>query len=165
VNGIVTAVCRSPTHSFSKPMADRITLIAALGIEGDVHQGATSKHLARLVRFGNAPNLRQVHLIHAELFDELRSLGFNLWAGMMGENITTRCIDLLGLPTGARHPCRKLNQLQPGLMKATLARDRDGRLVRKAGIMGIVAPTGEITEGDAIEIELPTRPHRPLVPV
>jgi len=180
VNGIVTAVCRSPTHSFSKPMADRITLIAALGIEGDVHQGATSKHLARLVRFGNAPNLRQVHLIHAELFDELRSLGFNLWAGMMGENITTRRIDLLGLPTGARlhigreavvevtglrNPCRKLNQLQPGLMKATLARDRDGRLLRKAGIMGIVAATGEITEGDAIEIELPTRPHRPLVPV
>ena len=86
MNGIVAAVCRSPTHSFSKPMADRITLIAALGIEGDVHQGATSKHLARLVGFGNVPNLRQVHLIHAELFDELRYLGFTLSAGMMGEN-------------------------------------------------------------------------------
>ena len=118
-------------------MADRITLIAALGIEGDVHQGATSNHLARLVRFGNAPNLRQVHLIHAELFDELRSLGFSLWAGMMGENITTRRIDLLGLPTGARlhigreavvevtglrNPCRKLNQLQPGLSPARAVR-------------------------------------------
>jgi MOSC domain-containing protein YiiM len=161
-------------------MADSIRLVAGLGIEGDVHQGATSKHLARLLRFGNAPNLRQVHLIHAELFDELRPLGFDLWAGRMGENITTRDVDLLRLPTGARlylgssaiieatglrNPCRKLNGLQPGLMKAVLARDEEGRLVRKAGIMAIVVAGGEVSEGDPIEIELPPLPYRPLAPV
>lgn len=180
MNGVVAAVCRSPSHSFSKPIADSIRLIAGLGIEGDVHQGATTKHLSRLLRFGNAPNLRQVHLIHAELFDELRPLGFELWAGRMGENITTRGIDLLRLPTGARlhlggtaiieatglrNPCRKLNSLQPGLMKATLTRDEGGRLVRKAGIMAIVVAGGEVGEGDRVEIELPPGPYRPLAPV
>jgi MOSC domain-containing protein YiiM len=180
MNAVIAGVCRSPTHSFTKPMADTIRLVAGLGIEGDVHQGATSKHLARLLRFGNAPNLRQVHLIHAELFDELRPLGFDLWAGRMGENITTRGIDLLRLPTGARlqlgesavievtglrNPCRKLNGLQPGLMKAVLARDEDGKLIRKAGIMAIVVAGGEVGEGDPIEIELPPLPHRPLGPV
>lgn len=161
-------------------MADSIRLVEGLGIEGDVHQGATDKHLTRLLRFGNAPNLRQVHLIHAELFDELREAGFNVWAGAMGENITTRGIDLLRLPTGARlhlgsdaiievtglrNPCRKLNGLQPGLMKAVLARDEEGRLVRKAGIMAIVVAGGEVDEGDAIEIELPPLPYRPLATV
>lgn len=180
MNGMVAAVCRSPTHSMTKPIADQIRLVAGLGIDGDVHQGATAKHLARLLRFGNAPNLRQVHLIHAELFDELRAAGFDVWAGLMGENITTRGVDLLRLPTGARlhlggaavievtglrNPCRKLDKLRPGLMKATLARDEDGRLVRKAGIMSIVVAGGEVSEGDPIEIELPPLPYRPLAPV
>ena len=177
---MVAAVCRSPTHSMTKPLVDRIRLVAGLGVEGDVHQGATSRHLPRLLKFADAANLRQVHLIHAELFDELRSAGFTVWAGLMGENITTRDIDLLRLPTGARlhiggtavvevtglrNPCRKLNKLQPGLMKATLARDEDGRLARKAGIMGIVVAGGEVCEDDAIEIELPALPYRPLAPV
>jgi MOSC domain-containing protein YiiM len=164
----------------TKPVADRIRLIAGFGIEGDVHQGATVKHLARLLRFGNATNLRQVHLIHAELFDELAAAGFAVGPGLMGENVTTRGVDLLRLPTGARlhlggeavveatglrNPCRKLDRLQPGLMKATLARDEDGRLVRKAGIMAIVVAGGEVGEGDAIAIELPPLPYRPLAPV
>jgi MOSC domain-containing protein YiiM len=180
VTGTVAAVCRSPTHSMTKPVAESIRLIAGLGIEGDAHQGATVKHLSRLLRFAAAPNLRQVHLIHAELFDELRAAGFGVSAGVMGENVTTRGVDLLRLPTGARlhlgaeaivaatglrNPCRQLNKLQPGLMRATLARDEDGRLVRKAGIMAIVVAGGEVREGDPIAIELPPGPYAPLAPV
>jgi MOSC domain-containing protein YiiM len=180
MSAVVAAVCRSPTHSMTKPVVDRVRIVAGLGIEGGAHQGATVKHLSRLLRFGDAPNLRQVHLLHAELFDELRVAGFTVWAGLMGENITTRGVDLLRLPTGARlhlgrtavaeatglrNPCRKLNKLQPGLMKAMLARDEDGRLVRKAGIMATVVAGGEVGQGDAIEIELPAGPHRPLAPV
>jgi len=180
MNGVVAAVCRSPTHSLTKPMTDSIRLLAGLGVEGDAHQGATVKHLSRIFKFGNAPNLRQVHLMHAELFDELREAGFKVWAGLMGENVTTRGVDLLGLPTGARlhlgkeavvevtglrNPCRQLNKLQPGLMAATLARDVAGNLIRKAGVMGIVLSGGEVAEGDAIAIELPALPHQPLAPV
>ena len=177
---IVSAVSLSPTHTLSKPTARVIRLVAGLGIEGDAHAGATVKHRSRLVRMRAAPNLRQVHLIHAELFDELRAAGFAVWAGRMGENITTRGIDLLRLPTGARlrlgrdavievtglrNPCRQLNQLQPGLMQATLARDAAGSLVRKAGIMAVVLAGGEVGEGDPIAVELPAEPHRPLAPV
>jgi MOSC domain-containing protein YiiM len=123
------------------------------------------------------PNLRQVHLIHAELHDELRAAGFKLAPGEMGENVTTRGVDLLGLPTGARlrlgaaavvevtglrNPCHQLNGLRPGLMAATLDRDAEGNLVRKAGIMGVVVAGGEIRPGDAIAVELPAAPHRKL---
>jgi MOSC domain-containing protein YiiM len=142
--------------------------------------GVTVKHRSRLAKFADAPNLRQVHLIHAELFDELRAKGFTLSAGLMGENVTTRGVDLLGLPTGARlhlgvdaivevtglrNPCRQLDKLQPGLMQATLGDAEDGSLVRKAGIMAIVVAGGEIGEGDAIAVELPPPPHCPLAPV
>jgi len=180
MSGVVAAVCQSPTHSLTKPMADKIRLIAGIGVEGDAHAGATVKHLSRLLKFGNSPNLRQVHLMHAELFDELRAAGFEVWAGRMGENLTTRGVDLLGLPTGTklllgseavievtglRNPCRQLNKLAPGLMAATLARDVAGNLVRKAGIMGIVLKGGEVAEGDTILVELPPLPHRKLEPV
>src|SRR5262249_43987168 len=159
------------------PMADKIRLVAGIGVEGDAHAGATVKHLSRILKFGNAPNLRQVHLMHAELFDELRAAGFEVWAGRMGENVTTRGVDLLGLPTGTklhlgleavvevtglRNPCCQLNKLEPGLMAATLARDVAGNLVRKAGIMGIVLNGGEVGEGDTIAVELPPEPHRAL---
>jgi MOSC domain-containing protein YiiM len=180
VNGRVAAVCRSPTHSMTKPVADRVRLVAGLGIAGDAHQGTTVKHRSRVAKFANAPNLRQVHLIHAELFAELRAAGFAVWAGLLGENITTSGVGLLGLPTGARlhlgpdaivevtglrNPCRQLDKLLPGLMQATLGRDADGNLVRKAGIMGIVVAGGDVSEGDSIAVELPPLPHRPLVPV
>lgn len=178
--GTVIAVSRSPTHTMSKPIADSIRLLAGLGVEGDCHQGATVKHLSRILRFGDAPNLRQIHLIHEELFDELRQIGFAVSAGDMGENVTTRGVDLLALPkgarlhlgdgaavevTGLRNPCRKLNRVQPGLMAATLARDDAGNLVRKAGVMGIVLAGGEVCGGDPIRVELPKGPHEPLVPV
>ena len=180
MSSVVVAVSRSPGHTLSKPNADSIRLVAGLGVEGDAHQGATVKHRSRVAKDPTVPNLRQVHLIHAELFDELRGGGFAVSPGLMGENVTTRGVDLLGLPTGARlrlgpdavievtglrNPCRQLNKLQPGLMDATLARDAAGNLVRKAGIMGIVLTGGEVREGDAIAVELPPGPRHALQPV
>ena len=178
--GIVTAVSRSATHTLIKLNADSIRLLAGLGIEDDAHSGSTVKHRSRLARFADAPNLRQVHLIHAELHDELGKKGITVSAGQMGENITTRGVDLLGLPAGARlhlgemavvevtglrNPCAQLNRIQPGLMGATLDRDEHGNLIRKAGIMGIVVAGGQVRPGDAIRIELPAEPHQPLAPV
>ena len=180
MTGSVIAVSRSPTHTFTKPNTGSIRLVAGLGVEGDAHQGATVKHRSRLERFGGTPNLRQVHLIHAELFDELRTAGFLVSAGEMGENVTTQGVDLLGLPTGTRlhlgpvaivevtglrNPCRQLDKFQAGLMAATLARDAEGNLIRKAGIMGVVVEGGEVRGGDPIRIELPPEPHQKLVPV
>jgi MOSC domain-containing protein YiiM len=178
--GTVAAVSRSPTHTMSKPIVGGIRLVAGLGVDGDAHQGTTVKHRSRVAKNPQAPNLRQVHLIHAELFDELRERGFTVAPGLMGENVTTSGIDLLALPTGTRlhlggeavveitglrNPCGQLNLLQPGLMAATLDRDGDGNLIRKAGIMGVVVSGGVVREGDPIRIELPPPPHRALVPV
>jgi MOSC domain-containing protein YiiM len=176
----VMAVSRSPTHTMTKPNTDSIRLLAGLGVDGDAHQGRTVKHRSRLQRFGGSPNLRQVHLIPAELFDELRAAGFAVSPGLMGENVTTRGVNLLALPTGARlhlgpaaivevtglrNPCRQLDKLQPGLMAATLARDDAGNLIRKAGIMAIVLEGGEVKGGDPVRVELPSPPHQPLAPV
>jgi MOSC domain-containing protein YiiM len=47
-------------------------------------------------------------------------------------------------------------------MAATLDRDPDGNLVRKAGVMGIVLSAGEIRPGDRIEVELPPEPRHRL---
>ncbi len=180
MTGVVTAVSRSPTHTMAKPNEGSITLVAGLGVDGDAHQGVTVKHRSRVAKDPTVPNLRQVHLIHGELHDELRAAGFVLAPGQMGENVTTRGIDLLGLPTGTRlhlgsaaivevtglrNPCRQLNGLQPGLMAATLDRDADGNLVRKAGIMGIVLAGGKIRPGDEVTVELPPAPHHALEPV
>jgi MOSC domain-containing protein YiiM len=177
MTAVVVAVSRSATHTMSKPNEGSITLVEGLGVIGDAHQGATVKHRSRVAKDPTVPNLRQVHLIHAELHDELRTAGFTLAPGEMGENVTTRGVDLLGLPTGARlrlgtdavievtglrNPCGQLNGLRPGLMAATLDRDADGTLVRKAGIMGVVVSGGEIRPGDAISVELPAPPHRRL---
>lgn len=176
----VIAVSRSPGHTLSKPNEGSIRLLAGLGVEGDAHMGVTVKHRSRVAKNPTAPNLRQVHLVHAELHDELEAAGFRLAPGVMGENVTTRGIDLLGLPTGAklrlgaaavveitglRNPCSQLNKIQPGLMAATLDRDADGNLIRKAGIMGIVLAPGEVKPGDRIEVELPPEPRRKLEPV
>jgi MOSC domain-containing protein YiiM len=177
MDGVVTAVSLSATHTFSKEDQQTIWLLAGLGVEGDAHQGETVKHRSRVARDPTQPNLRQVHLIHAELHDELQTTGFDVSAGQMGENITTRGIDLLGLPTGTRlyigetavvevtglrNPCAQLDNFQSGLMNAVLDRDAEGNLVRKAGIMGIVLAGGEVRPGDSIRIELPPEPHQPL---
>jgi MOSC domain-containing protein YiiM len=180
MTGRVIAVSCGPTHALRKPNQDRIQLRSGLGVEGDAHLGATVKHRSRVTRDPTAPNLRQVHLIHAELHDELRSAGFRVAPGAMGENVTTRGLDLLALPTGTRlhvggnaileitglrNPCKQLEQLQPGLMEAVLDRDTDGNLVRKAGVMAIVVADGEVRPDDAIRVELPPQPHVPLRPV
>ena len=180
MHGTVTAVSRSSTHTLSKPKQDSIQLLPGLGVEGDAHMGERVKHRSRVARDPNQPNLRQVHLIHAELHDELQAAGFTVSAGQMGENITTRGIDLLKLPTGTRlhlgdmavievtglrTPCTQLNRLQTGLMAAVLDRDEQGTLIRKAGIMSIVLSGGEVRPGDSITIELPPEPHRSLEPV
>ena len=176
----VIAVARSATHTMSKPAAASIRLLAGLGVDGDAHQGERVKHRSRVARDPKQPNLRQVHLIHAELFDELRAAGFEIAPGQMGENVTTSGLDLLALPTGARlrlgeaaivevtglrDPRAQLDRLRPGLMKATLDRDPEGSLVRKAGVMAVVVAGGEIRPGDPIAVELPARPHTPLAPV
>ena len=173
----VSSVSRSATHTMSKPLTESIQLLKGLGVEGDAHLGVTVKHRSRVKADPSQPNLRQVHLIHSELFDELRLKGFAVQPGQMGENISTRGIDLLGLPrgtrlhignaavievTGLRNPCHQLDGLQTGLMKAVLDRDDEGRLIRKAGIMGIVLEGGVITPGDAIRMELPPEPHEKL---
>jgi MOSC domain-containing protein YiiM len=180
MDGTVTAVSRSATHTTAKPNQASIRLLAGLGVEGDAHQGESVKHRSRVKRNPSQPNLRQVHLIHAELHDALRERGFDLAPGQMGENVTTRGIDLLGLPvgtrlhlgdaatvevTGLRNPCAQLDGIQPGLMAATLDRDEQGKLVRKAGIMAIVLAGGEVKPGDPILVEAPPEPHRPLEPV
>ena len=180
MTGIVTAVSRSATHTFSKATQASLRLLPGLGIEDDAHMGVTVKHRSRVARDPNQPNLRQVHLIHAELFDELRAAGFAVSVGQIGENVTTRGIDLLGLPsgtrlylgdtaavevTGLRNPCYQLDDFQPGLMEATLGRDEQGRLIRKAGVMGIVLAGGTVRPDDPIRVELPPEPRRPLVPV
>jgi MOSC domain-containing protein YiiM len=178
--GVVVAVSASRTHTMSKPNALSIRLVAGLGVEGDAHAGTTVKHRSRVRRDPTAPNLRQVHLVHAELHDELAAAGFALAPGDMGENVTTRGIDLLALPertrlhlgasaivelTGLRNPCVQLDRLRPGLMAATLDRDAGGELVRKAGVMAIVVAGGDLCPGDAIRVELPAAPHRVLTPV
>lgn len=170
----VNSVSKSSTHSFSKLVCERILLVKGLGVEGDAHMGKNVKHRSRVAKDPNQPNLRQVHLIHTELFDELRDKGFDIREGDIGENITTSGIELLNLPkgtilsvgasakievTGLRNPCKQLDGLQPGLMKAVLDRDAEGNLIRKAGIMGVVLEGGIVTKGDEIRIELPPEPH------
>jgi MOSC domain-containing protein YiiM len=176
----VLAVCVNPRHGFSKPPVLQIRLVAGLGVEGDAHAGATVKHRSRLARFADQPNLRQVHLLHAELFDELAPAGFALAPGDVGENITTRGLDLLRLPAGARlrlgeaacvevtglrNPCVQLDRFQAGLMRAMLGRGPGGETVRKCGVMAVVVTGGDVRAGDPIAVELPAGPHRALAPV
>lgn len=180
VAGLVIAVARSTTHSFGKPPTRIIRLVAGHGVEGDAHRGVNVQHRSRVAVDPRQPNLRQVHLIQAELFEELAERGFAIGPGEIGENVTTRGIDLLGLPTGTRlhlgpevvlgvtglrNPCRQLDAFRPGLMRAVLDRDADGNLVRKAGIMAVVLTGGEVRVRDPIRAELPAGPHRPLAPV
>ncbi|WP_424215027.1 MOSC domain-containing protein [Streptomyces sp. BI20] len=188
----VTAVARNEVYSFTKPNRGSITLLTGLGVEGDVHAGVTVKHRSRVAQDPTAPNLRQVHLIHRELFDEVAGEGFRVGAGDLGENVTTEGVDLLALPTGTlltfraagaeepregdsepdsaavvevtglRNPCLQIDAFSPGLLKRLVLRDEEGRVVRKAGIMGVVRRGGVIRPGDEILVTLPAEPHTPL---
>jgi MOSC domain-containing protein YiiM len=175
----VVAVHRSGSHSFSKFAEDTIQLVEGLGVDGDAHAGATVKHRSRVRRDPTQPNLRQVHLLHEELFAELMARGFAVWPGDLGENVTTRGLDLLALPTGTvlrlgeaeveltglRNPCSQIDRFQQGLTAAVLDRDAAGELVRKAGVMAVVRRGGEVRPGDGIQAVLPPGDPRPLAPV
>lgn len=178
--GKVVAVSLGKSHKFSKANALSIRLLEGLGVEGDAHMGALVKHRSRVAKDATQPNLRQVHLIHAELFAELDAKGFRVTPGAMGENITTQGLDLLALPqgarlhiggnaiveiTGLRNPCSQIDKFQKGLMQAVLDRDASGALVRKSGVMGVVIAGGEVFAGDAITVQLPQGAHRKLEPV
>lgn len=175
--GVVTAVSRSEEYTFTKPVRSSITLLAGLGVEGDAHQGVTVKHRSRVRQDPTQPNLRQVHLMHAELFDELRTKGFEVEPGSIGENVTTRGVDLLGLPTGTllhlgpeavvevtglRNPCVQIDNFSKGLLKEVVSTGPSGELIRRAGIMSVVLVGGVVRPGDEIRVELPPLPHKPL---
>ncbi len=180
MTGTVLAVSASSRHAFHKQNRESIDLIAGIGVHGDAHAGETVKHRSRVKADPSQPNLRQVHLIHAELFDELRDKGFDVKSGDLGENVTTQGIDLPALPrgtllclgdeatveiTGLRNPCKQLDDFQPGLMRAVLDRDAAGNLIRKAGVMAVVRTGGPVSKGDAVDVTLPPAPHNPLEPV
>ncbi|MGW0333053.1 MOSC domain-containing protein [Streptomyces sp. NPDC003011] len=177
MSGSVTAVSSNGTYSFTKPNRESITLVAGLGVEGDVHAGATVKHRFRMRKDPSQPNLRQVHLIHEELFEEVAAAGFEVAAGQLGENVTTRGIDLLGLPagtllrlgdeavvevTGLRNPCAQIDRFRKGLMKEVVGRDAEGRPRLRSGIMSVVVTGGVVRPGDPVKVELPDGPHRAL---
>lgn len=173
----IASLSRSPAHTFSKTCVEELELLTGLGVSGDAHMGATVKHRSRVAQNPDQPNLRQVHLIHEELLDELAAKGFNIAPGAMGENVLTRGVALLELPrdtelqlgisaririTGLRNPCAQLDGLQPGLMKALLDRDGAGNLIRKAGVMAVVLQGGIVCVEDQITVTLPDLPHVPL---
>jgi MOSC domain-containing protein YiiM len=170
-------VSLSPDHGFHKVPRESIRLLPGLGVEGDAHAGATTQHLYRKRLTPEAPNLAQVHFLHAGLFDEMQGRGFALTPGILGENILTDGIDLLNLPTGAifrigaeavveisgiRNPCSQIEAVAEGLTKALIDRDDAGGVVRKAGIMGVVLTGGVVAPGDVIEVTLPNGPFRRL---
>jgi len=176
----ILALAAGPGHHFSKPVQNRMRLLAGIGVEGDGHAGVTVQHRSRVARDPSQPNLRQVHLIHGELLDELAVRGFPLQPGDLGENILTRGIDLLGLATGTRlhlgaqavievtglrNPCPQIEAFRPGLLAAELDRAADGSLIRKAGVMAVVIQGGDLHLGDAIQSVPPAGAFRPLQPV
>ena len=177
LSAVVLSVSRDSEHRFTKPSCEAITLLEGLGVAGDTHLGVTVQHRSRVAADPTQPNLRQVHLIHSELFAEVAAVGFDLRPGDMGENVTTAGIDLLALPrgvrlqighdalvevTGLRNPCAQIDAFQPGLLKTMFGHDDTGQVVRKAGIMGIVLRSGVVRPGDKITVILPQEPHHAL---
>jgi len=173
----VVAVCRDDEHRFSKVLVDEIVLLPGLGVQGDAHSGVTVQHRSRVAADPTQPDLRQGHFIHAELFTDVREHGFDVDPGQLGENVTTRGIDLLSLPrgtllrvgdqavveiTGLRNPCQQINTFQSGLLKEVVTKSSAGELVRKAGVMSVVVARGIVRPGDPIVIQLPATPHQPL---
>jgi MOSC domain-containing protein YiiM len=180
LTGRVISVASALHHRFSKLPTDEIRIAEGLGVEGDAHSGVTVKHRSRVVIDPGQPNLRQVHLIHVALLDDLAAQGFSVLPGDLGENITTRGINLLGLPkgsrlkigasvvlevTGLRNPCGQIERFQPGLLAAVIEQAEDGSIIRKAGVMAIALRGGSARVDDMIEVQLPATPHRSLEPV
>lgn len=179
-NAHVSSVNVSAVHSFSKDPALEARLLEGLGVEGDAHCGTTVRHRHDRRKDPGRPNLRQVHLIGTELFDELAQHGHPVRPGELGENVTTTGVDLLGLPvgtvlhlgdeavvelTGLRTPCRLIDSLQPGLMRRMWATDETGIRRRRAGVMAVVVTAGVVRPGDPLAVVLPAEPHVALPPV
>jgi MOSC domain-containing protein YiiM len=177
LTGKVVAVAKDSVHRFSKKVVSEIRIIDGLGVEGDAHLGGTVKHRSRVAIDPAQPNLRQVHLIHSELFEEVGAKGFNVHPAELGENITTVGIDLLALPrgtilrigdkvelevTGLRNPCHQINDFQPGLLSAVLSKGERGEIVRKSGVMTVVKTGGMVKAGDVIQSIYPEKPYLPL---
>lgn len=175
--GIVVSVSAEPGHGFSKTPRAAITLLPGLGVAGDAHCGATVRHRSRVAADPLQPNLRQLHLFPAEWLEALDARGFDLAPGGLGENLLTRGLDLLALPTGTlmrfsqgplvavtglRNPCRQIEAYRQGLLAAVLDRDAEGAAVLKAGIMAVILEGGAIAPGDSIALSLPPEPHRKL---
>lgn len=173
----VVAVAKDGVHRFSKEIVSEIRIIEGMGVEGDAHLGKTVKHRSRVAVDPTQPNLRQVHLIHSELFSEVSEKGFIVRAADLGENITTFGVDLLALPrgtvlkigqtvelevTGLRNPCKQIDNFQTGLLSAVLIKGENGELIRKSGIMTVVKAGGSIKAGDAIQSIFPEKPYLPL---
>lgn len=175
----VVGLSCSGVHAFSKHPCERLTLVTDLGVAGDAHAGVTVQHLSRMRKDPAQPNLRQIHLIHAELFDQVARKGFTVTSGDLGENVTTRGIDLLGLPTGTRltigdavlrvtglrNPCAQIDAFCPGLLAEMVEKRSDGSIKRKCGVMAVVERGGELAVGMAISIAMPSSPFHPLEPV
>jgi len=176
----IVAVSRDDRHRFSKPVVEEVVLLEGLGIEGDAHCGATTQHRYLLEKDPGRANLCQVHLIGVELYEDLVRDGWSIAPGQLGENLTTRGVDLMALPTGSilhlgpdarveitgkRSPCSQINGFQPGLVKAVFGVDASGRRASRAGIMGIVLSGGVVRSSEEVRVELPEGPFRPLVAV
>lgn len=173
----VESLAQSATYTFHKQPVARARFLEGMGLEGDVHSGRTVKHRSRVAADPSQPNLRQVHLIHGELLDELQEAGYSVGPGRLGENVLTRGVDLLGLSTGThlrlgnevvvevtglRNPCVQLESIGPNLLKRLAYRDDQGTLIRRAGVMATVVKAGEVNQGDEIQVDVPDGPHRPL---
>ena len=177
INASVVAVSSNPAHTFSKLNRESLELVTGLGVKGDAHNGKTVQHLFRIRQNPDQINLRQVRLIHAELLEAVAADGFNVAPGELGENITTRGIDLLSLPvgtklqigeaalieiTGLRNPCYQIDDFQRGLLKEMVEKNEQGQVVRKAGVMGIVLLGGLVRPNDPIKVIFPALPHQRL---
>jgi MOSC domain-containing protein YiiM len=176
----VVAVSSSSTHRFSKEVRGEVRLVEGLGVDGDSHAGATVQHRSRKRWRPEAPNLRQVHLLGAELLADLHRRGYGVAPGQLGENVTTSGVDLLELPTGTllqlgdeaqvevtglRNPCVQIDRFAPGLLAEVLVRDDAGGVIRRAGVMAVVRRSGTVRAGDPLHVVLPARPYAPLGPV
>lgn len=174
MTGKVHAVSLSDKHSIRKFNRSYINIIEGYGVEGDAHAGKKVKHRYIAKKDPDRPNYRQVHLISMEIYRELQQQGFNIDPGEMGENITCSGIDIMNLPkhtilkigdevelqvSGMREPCSLLNQIQGGLMKATLDKSGEGELIRKAGIMTVALKGGIVTPDDPIQLVYPEKPY------
>jgi MOSC domain-containing protein YiiM len=171
---LVAALAQSSHHGFSKQPVQSVTLVAGEGVAGDAHCGRTVRHRSRVRQDPYQPNLRQVHLLAAELLDELEAEGFRLATGDLGENVLTSGVNLLAMPrgtqlrfpmgtclelTGLRNPCSQIEAFRPGLLGQVMRKTADGEIERRAGVMAIVLTGGAIAVGDPIEVILPRLPH------